>query len=71
MRKLLILLVCVVSGGLLAGCGSSDADPNYTTEIKKTEADLAREKEVMGGQQAPGAITPGQPVGTMKKPGQK
>jgi len=72
MKSLLLLALCVMGVGLLSGCGSKeDIDPNYTTQIKKTDAGIAREKTVMQDQKAPGAVTPGQPIGVMKKPGGK
>lgn len=66
-----IFLVATLGVALLIGGCSSGDNPEYTTEVKMTEADKAKEKETMAGQQAPGAITPGQPVGTMPLPGNK
>jgi hypothetical protein len=47
-----------------------DFDPNYSTKIKLTPEEEAKSKELMAGQKAPGAITPGQAVepGAMKLP---
>jgi hypothetical protein len=59
----------------MIGCGTDSAyDPNYDTKVELTDAEKARERDLMTGQQAPGAIDPGsgqvssQP-GTLTVPG--
>jgi hypothetical protein len=53
MRHLFALALIVVAAGM-AGCGDG-ADPNYSTEVKMSEADKQREQELMAGQKAPGS----------------
>lgn len=44
----------VLMSGVLLGCGDG-IDANYKTEVKKSEADVQRESELMAGQKAPGS----------------
>ena len=71
MSRLTLLLTALSLGFMLVGCSSGDASADYSTDIKMTDADKAKEKEVMAGQKAPGMATPGQPVGVMPMPGNK
>ncbi|HEY0866755.1 MAG TPA: hypothetical protein VGE01_05235 [Fimbriimonas sp.] len=63
-------ILLVGSAFALTACSSGGFDPNYSKEIKLSEAEKAKMQETMAGQAAPGAITPGQPVDTaaMKPP---
>ena len=55
--RLLAILAALSSIGalVLAGCGQdSSIDPNYSTEIKMTDEQKAKEKEIMS--QQPGNV---------------
>jgi hypothetical protein len=53
--------------GALVGCKQEASyDPNYSTDIKMSEADKAKEKEIMADQTRPGVA--GQPPQGLKPP---
>lgn len=67
------ILVTVVAGAFVVGCGAPDYPADYSHEIKKTDADKAREKELMKNTKEPGGLTPGVPLNSQKagRPGGK
>jgi hypothetical protein len=69
----LLVLALIVGSLLIVGCGSGSEDPNYKTEVKKTDEDVAREAANMRNQKAPGSggQNVGNGPGTLKVPGKR
>ncbi len=63
--KSLCVLLTVLSFAII-GCAEETTE--YEQKVELTAEQQAKEKENMAGQQAPGAITPGQPVDKLQAP---
>ena len=64
-----LVVLALIAGSLsIVGCGSGAENPNYSTEIKKSEEDKAREAQNMAGQKAPGSA-PGATAASGGAPG--
>lgn len=63
-RFVTVGLIVASLAAVLCGCSSNgDMDPNYSTEVKLTEEQKAKEKEIMSGQTPPGGVPGGGPGG--------
>jgi len=71
-RLLAYVPIAALAMSILAGCQSQGSyDPNYSTDVKMTEEQKQKEKEIMEGQTAPNALPGGatQPQGLGPPPG--
>lgn len=60
MKNVLVALALVSFTGVLVGCTGDDA--NYEQKVELTPEQEAQRDKNMAGQQAPGTVTPGQPI---------
>lgn len=62
MKNVLVALALLSVAGILTGCNGGETD--YEQKVELTPEQEAQRDKNMAGQQAPGQITPGQPVDT-------